>query len=197
MRFLLTIITFALLGFAASLAWFVQAMPTKSTPPSVKTDAIIVLTGGADRVERGLAMVGAGAAPVLFISGVGQHVSVGQMVVAHADRTVQMQIAQRQPQIILDYIANTTQTNAEQSLEFVRARKLKSIRLVTAHYHMQRSLLVFRRAMPGVSIVPDAVFPEGFHRDEWWQHDNTRRLMFSEYYKYYGALLRIEKQPLS
>lgn len=158
--------------------------------PQVKTDAIIVLTGGADRVERGLEMLAASAAPVLFISGVGPHVTKAQMLAAHASPEAQRGIAQHGPEIVFDYEAATTQSNAQQALVFVEARHIGSIRLVTAHYHMPRSLLEFRRAMPNVRIVPDPVFPEGFRRNEWWQHDNTRRLLFSEYGKYFGALLR-------
>ena len=35
-----------------------------------------------------------------------------------------------------------------------------SLRLVTASYHMPRSMLEFARAMPDIAIVPNPVFPE-------------------------------------
>ena len=177
--------------WSMALLWFVQTMPQDATPASVKTDAIIVLTGGNGRVERGLAMLAADAAPVLLISGVGQHVTLPQMLAAHATRGVQQQIISRDPaaHIVLDYMAETTQSNAEMATRFITERHIHSIRLITAHYHMKRSLLEFKTAMPELDIITDPVFPDGFRRNQWWQHEPTRHLVFSEFYKYFAALL--------
>ncbi len=43
-----------------------------------------------------------------------------------------------------------------------------SLRLVTANYHMPRSLLEFARAMPDIEIVPHPVFPEISRGPHWW-----------------------------
>lgn len=190
MRALFSIVSLLVLSWGASLAWFMQAMPQQPLEAQRKADAIVVLTGGAERVEHGLEMLAAGSAPVLFITGVGPHVTRAQMLQAHASPQAQVNIALQQPEIVFDYQAASTQSNAEQTQNFVAHRPIHSIRLVTAHYHMPRSLLEFHRALPNVTILADPVFPEGFQRDQWWQHDNTRRLVFSEYYKYYGAMLR-------
>lgn len=181
---------FAAILWCAALVWFVHSMPSESAPASVKTDAIIVLTGGQGRVEHGLDMLADGAAPVLFISGVGQHVTMTEMIDKHTSAQTREQILERQPEIVFDYVAANTKTNADQAAEFVRTRQIHSIRLVTANYHMPRSRLEFETAIPGVEIVADPVFPEGFHRDEWWQHDITRRHVFSEFYKYFAVLAR-------
>ena len=119
--------------WCGALVWFVQSMPSKSVPASVTTEAIIVLTGGQGRVEHGLEMLAEGAAPVLFISGVGQHVTLMQMLAAHTTREVQEKILTLQPEIIFDYLADTTQSNADQASEFVQKRRIRSIRLITAH----------------------------------------------------------------
>lgn len=193
MRAFFSMLMLAVLFWLGSFVWFIQSLPVDPVPSQVKTDAIIVLTGGADRVEHGLEMLAEGAAPVLFISGVGPHVTKAQMLAAHASASASQRLALTQPEIVFDYEAATTETNAQQALAFVRSRNIHSIRLITAHYHMPRSLLEFRRVMPDVMLVADPVFPEGFRRNQWWQHDNTRRLLFSEYYKYYGAMLRPER----
>ncbi len=190
MRILLSLVTMAAITWCVALVWFVQNMPSENVPPTVHTDAIIVLTGGQGRVEHGLDMLAAGAAPVLFISGVGQHVTMMQMLEAHASPQIREQILIRQPEIVFDYRAANTKTNADEGAEFVRSRNIHSIRLITANYHMARSKLEFAAAIPGVDIVADPVFPEGFRRDEWWRHDNTRRLVFSEFYKYFAVLFR-------
>jgi uncharacterized SAM-binding protein YcdF (DUF218 family) len=72
----------------------------------------------------------------------------------------------------------------------MQAEKLRSLRLVTANYHMPRSLLEFGRAMPDVAIVPNPVFP-GISRDKrWWLRPASLALALIEYDKYLVALAR-------
>lgn len=195
MRFLLSLLTFAVLLWAASLAWFVMTMPREPVPADNKAEALVVLTGGSGRVEHGLNMLAAGAAPVLFISGVGEQVTEEEILTAHADAATRERIYEAGGEVVLDHVARSTVSNADQTAEFLRARSIKVIRLITADYHMRRSLREFRTAMPDIEIVPDPVFPEGFRRSEWWQHENTRRLVFSEFYKYLAVLLRNTLSP--
>jgi uncharacterized SAM-binding protein YcdF (DUF218 family) len=65
-----------------------------------------------------------------------------------------------------------------------------SVRLVTANYHMRRSLLEFARAMPEARVVAHPVFPEAFRIDAWWRFPGTYALVQAEYHKYVAALLR-------
>lgn len=187
--FLLTVVMGGAILWSAALVWFIQTLPSSGTPYTVTTDAIVALTGGNGRVEHGLEALAEGAAPVLLVSGVGRHVTLPQLLLAHAKPETRARIRARDGEIVLDYIASSTNSNASETAAFVTERKVTSIRLVTAGYHMRRSLLEFRAAMPNVVLVPDPVFPTEFRRDEWWRHANTRRLMFSEFHKYFGALL--------
>lgn len=188
---MLSFILFAIIAFwGLGLAVFVHSLPTRSTPASVKTDAIIVLTGGNARVERGFSMLASGAAPVLLISGVGKDVTVRDMLMEHADATTRAAISERGASIVLDHVALTTQTNARESAQFVRERQFKSIRLITAHYHMPRSMAEMQAALPEVEIVADPVFPAGFRRDQWWRHKTSRDLVLSEFHKSLAVLFR-------
>lgn len=191
MRFLMTSFLIFLFAWCAGLVWFVASMPDAPTPATVKTDAIVVLTGGNGRVERGFDMLAEGAAPTLFISGVGTKVTLPQMLAAHASEQTRSAIRSNGATILLGREASTTRTNAEEATVFARSHHAYSLRLVTAHYHMARSLLEFRHALPDVTLIPDPVFPDGFRRDEWWRHANTRRLMLSEYHKYLAAFFRM------
>lgn len=190
MRFLLSVLMFGLMLWAASLAWFVYSIPSSSVPASTRVEALVVLTGGKGRVEHGFRMLAEGAAPVLFISGVGQQATEHEMLSSHADDKTRDRIYETGGEIVLDHVSRSTVSNAEKTAAFLRERDIKTIRLITADYHMRRSLHEFRAVMPQLEIIPDPVFPEGFRRSEWWQHENTRRLVFSEYYKFLAVWLR-------
>lgn len=190
MRMVALILFLLLFSWTLALALFVHAMPQVSTSAQIKTDAIIVLTGGNARVERGFTLLADGSAPVLFISGVGKHVTLQEMLAAHATPAIAADINRRGASIVLDHVALTTQTNAREASQFVRERGFHSIRLITAHYHMPRSMAEMQAALPDVVIVPDAVFPTGFRRDQWWRHENSRVLILSEFHKYVAVKLR-------
>lgn len=188
---MLSFILFAVIAFwVLGLAVFVHSLPGEPTPASVKTDAIIVLTGGNSRVERGFEMLAQGAAPVLLISGVGKDVTLQEMLIEHADAKTRQAINDLGASIVLDHVALTTQTNAREASQFVRERHYKSIRLITAHYHMPRSMTEMQTALPEVEIVADPVFPAGFRRDQWWRHKNSRDLIVSEFHKSVAVLFR-------
>lgn len=195
MRMLLTLLMLMAITWSAALLWFVGSMPSSPADPAMKTEAIVVLTGGKGRVERGFEMLAQGAAPVLFISGVGEHVTVEQILAEHTSAATRDKILNADVEIILDHVARSTVSNADQTSNFLRERRIRSIRLITANYHMKRSMHEFMAVSPGVTILPDAVFPDNFERAAWWAHENTRRLVFSEFYKYWAVVLRDWVRP--
>ncbi len=195
MRTIFSIIMLLVIGWSGALVWFVASMPTTAVNAEIKTEALVVLTGGQGRVEHGLAMLAEGAAPLLFISGVGAHVTTEQILAEHGSPAVRRAIAANHCEIVLDHIANSTVSNADQTHAFLRARSIRSIRLITATYHMKRSIHEFNAVDPRLTIIPDPVFPEDFKRARWWQHENTRRLVFNEFYKYSAVVLRDWLKP--
>jgi uncharacterized SAM-binding protein YcdF (DUF218 family) len=66
-----------------------------------------------------------------------------------------------------------------------------SLRLVTANYHMPRSLLLFHANLPDINIIPHPVSPESVHLSEWWKHPGTVDLLAMEYDKYLFAYFRL------
>jgi uncharacterized SAM-binding protein YcdF (DUF218 family) len=169
----------------AGLVWFVQQIPAEAADPDGATDAIVVLTGGSLRVERGLALLAAGKGKKLFISGVYHGVEVGDL----------LRVSRQSPEksaccIALGHAADSTLGNALETASWMRAEDFHSLRLVTANYHMPRSLLEFARAMPGASIVPNPVFPEVSREKRWWMRPASLVLALVEYDKYLMALVR-------
>ena len=143
---------------------------------------MIVLTGGTGRLEAGLQLLAEGYAKLLFVSGVARGVDVQAL----------LRLVRRKPDefaccIAVGYRADNTAGNAVETTEWIRKNKLTSLRLVTASYHIPRSLYEFRRAMPDIKIIPHPVFPPQFKRDNWWRWPGTAKLLASEFNKFLVA----------
>ena len=181
-----------LLGsWGVGLVGFVARIPRELANAAVPTDAIVVLTGGSGRLEEGLRLLASRRAGRLFVSGVYQGVDLAQLLQGLGP----MDDAPLNPETVaccieLGHGAGNTEGNARETAAWIVARGLRTLRLVTADYHMQRSLLEFRRAMPDVEIVPHPVFPGLVNRDGWWHSPGTAALLMSEYGKYLVARLR-------
>jgi uncharacterized SAM-binding protein YcdF (DUF218 family) len=172
-------------AWLAGLLWFSHAIPSRVADPDSVTDAIVVLTGGSERLEAGLALLADGKAKKLFVSGVYRGVDVAELL-----RVARVAPAHLACCIALGHAADSTFGNAMETAQWMASEKFHSLRLVTAAYHMPRSLFEFHRAMPGVTIVPNPVFPERVKPD-WWRWPGSAALILGEYHKYLFALLRV------
>lgn len=169
-------------AWLAGLIFFADTIPRQPQQSQEKTDAIVVLTGGSLRLEEGLALLSAHFGAKLFVSGVHRGVDVQQLI----DRSL------RSPEIIdccivLGYAADHTAGNARETADWMAQQGYVSLRLVTASYHMPRSLAEFHNAMPSIEIIPHPVFPENVKLDEWWRWPGTAILIAGEYNKYLVA----------
>ncbi|MBM3538576.1 MAG: YdcF family protein [Alphaproteobacteria bacterium] len=169
------------------LIWFAESIPRDRDAPALAqaTDAIVVLTGGPARLKAGLAELEAGRARKLFVSGVNPRVELAELL-----RTAGQPASAAECCIVLGYAADNTLGNAAETRQWMEREGYRSLRLVTASYHMRRSLAEFRRAMPAVEIVAHPVFPDAFMRDSWWSFPGTLALVVSEYHKYMAVLVR-------
>jgi len=169
----------------AGLWRFAANIPAEVKDPDRHTDAIVVLTGGSLRVENGLQLLAAGKAEKLFVSGVYRGVDVTEL----------LRVSRQSPEsvaccIVLGHAANDTIGNARETAEWIYGQGYHSLRLVTAGYHMPRSLLEFSRAMPGIEIVANPVFPEFLREHPWWRSRPAATLIIGEYNKYLFASIR-------
>jgi uncharacterized SAM-binding protein YcdF (DUF218 family) len=167
------------------LVWFARSIPGEVGDAESKTDAIVVLTGGSLRVQSGLALLAAGKAQKLFISGVYHSTDVAALL--HVSRQSPEHVACC---IVLGHEADNTLGNALETAQWMKSEGFHSLRLVTASYHMPRSLLEFSRAMPEIRIIPNPVFPETVKQRRWWKFPGTAMLFLGEYDKYLLALAR-------
>ena len=184
--------------FAAAIAWllglvlFAETIPTHPSDDRTEADAIVVLTGGSDRLKEGLQLLAQGEGKQLLISGVHANTDIPALLqTANLAADLQPSAAAIACCITVGYEAGDTTGNAQESARWMAERDLHSLRLVTADYHMPRSLLEFHAAMPDVKILPHPVFPETVKRDQWYLWPGTTSLIIREYHKYLLATLRI------
>ncbi len=178
--------------WVAGFSWFVSQVPRAPSKEHVKTDAIVVLTGGAGRINYGLELLNRGLARRLFITGMESKMSAHELIAKYQPGMEgSVEDEQGRKIIMLGYDARNTIGNAIETAQWIRSEDIKSIRLVTASYHMPRALAEFRYAMPGVIMLPDAVVPDGFRINEWWHWESyTSTILLSEFHKLMAARLR-------
>jgi uncharacterized SAM-binding protein YcdF (DUF218 family) len=185
---LLGVLVLLLVAWVAGLVWFAGAIPgQRDADEDRPVDAIVVLTGGSERIRAGLSLLEAGLGEALFISGVPEQVAADDLWQAFGVAP-SAAVADR---VVLGHAAADTLGNAEETAAWVRKRGYRSLRLVTAAYHMRRALLEFRSLMPGMTLIPHPVFPPHVKQDEWWRFPGTTLLLAREYTKYLVAWARL------
>jgi uncharacterized SAM-binding protein YcdF (DUF218 family) len=179
-----------LLFFARDVTDMAATPPVTSAPPR-SADGIVVLTGGRDRVPVGLDLLLEGRAPLLLISGMGGTTAEESSVVAEKI------IPENHPAhdkiaccITFGTYAEDTHGNAVETAAWAKKHTLRSLIIVTAHYHMRRALLEFSGALPGVALLPYGVNPDNVRLHHWWDWPGTARLLMEEYNKLLFAFLK-------
>ena len=168
-------------AWLVGLFWYAADVP-RSSPTGADaeraTDAIVVLTGGSNRLRTGLELLAAGRAKKLFVSGVYDGVEVQELLKLSRHSPTEMECC-----ITWGYSADSTIGNAYETSDWMRDQGFRSLRLVTANYHMRRSLLELSMAMPDVDLVPHPVVAPTVHLDDWWMWPGTANLLINEYNK--------------
>lgn len=141
----------AVLLWVLGLAWFAIALP--GPVEGVRTDGVVVLTGGKGRVQRGVKVLERGWSRNLLVSGVDKTVRPGEFVAANRISPRLLKCC-----IELGKQATNTVSNADETVDWVRRNKFRSIRLITSDWHMRRARLELDKALNGqASIVADGV----------------------------------------
>ncbi len=140
------------LAWAIGFLWFVVALP-RPADDAVRTDAVIVPTGGAGRIARGLEVLDKGLAEKLLVSGVDPEVKPGEFAAEFGVSDEEMACC-----VTLGHDAVDTRSNASETAKWVAQNEVRSLRLVTTDWHMRRTAGELDRALPdNVTVIRDAV----------------------------------------
>jgi uncharacterized SAM-binding protein YcdF (DUF218 family) len=175
-----------LIVWSISLGLYVLQINSYGQEVGQMPDAIVVLTGGSNRIEEGLDLMSQHKCQNLFISGVNRDVSRHDIL-----GRIQKNGNVPQCDLELGYTARNTHENAQEVLAWMKKKEFHSMVLVTAHYHMPRSLLEFKAIAPDMIIYPYAVQPDMNHKTYLESALSRSWLVLKEYHKYMAAWLRI------
>ena len=189
LRYVVIYLCLAVAMLLSGLQHFVLTLPSASGKQLQYTDGIVVMTGGQQRLDDGLQLLTDGIAGKMLISGVGDGVSRAVLV-------QQLDLDEREINALfccveLDFVAKDTRGNARVARRWAIDNNMRSLRLVTANYHMPRALLVFANEMPEFNLYQYPVYPDDLRIDGWWHDRAMLRLLIREYAKYLAETVRI------
>lgn len=146
------LVMIAVLVYGGGFGMFVVMLPKPfvGIPP---LDGLVVFTGGSNRVAAGLNALQNGFGGQVLISGVHPDVKINELPGAQS-----LDEATRQ-RITLDYAADTTHRNVDQTLAWAEMHNLRRIGVVTSTYHTLRSRLLFWLQGGNLNVVMLPVQP--------------------------------------
>jgi uncharacterized SAM-binding protein YcdF (DUF218 family) len=144
-------LAFLALLYAIGFLWFAAALPQPAA--AVVTDAIVVPTGGAGRIGRGLDLLEQRKAAAMLVTGVDREVKPHEFAAEYKVPQRTMECC-----VTLGFAAVDTRSNAAETAAWIAHHHFRSLRLVTTDWHMRRAAAELGAALPdGVTILRDAV----------------------------------------
>ena len=184
-RLVLALGVASILALAVGFAHFAALIDTVEKLPTRHAEGIVALTGGSDRVPDAVSLLLGGHADHLLITGVNP-------VTTREDLARRIPGARAVVECCVDlgYRASNTVGNAQETADWVRARNIHSLIVVTSNYHMPRALAEIAYKLPEVELQAYPVVSERVKTDVWWTDRERLRLVFREYVKYLVAVSR-------
>jgi uncharacterized SAM-binding protein YcdF (DUF218 family) len=172
--------TAGLLAFAARVA---REAPPEAVP---QADGIVALTGASDaRIQEAMDLLAANKGRRVLVSGVNRTVTREELrQLTHAPSRLY------ECCVDLGFDAENTLGNAQEIAAWARAKSFRSLIVVTSDYHMPRSMLEIRGALPGVQLVGYPTVTPSLDARRWWRTGTGARRMALEYCKYLVVFAR-------
>ena len=188
------LIVIAAILLVGGFGYFIWQLPDQQIELDRNADGIVVLTGGDSRVSDGLALLAAGRAKRLLISGVYTGTTTSDIARQVVDYNRMLNCC-----VDLDYSAVNTLGNAVGTRQWMLKNGFHSLIVVTSAYHMPRALAELSHQLPEVALIPYPVVSDRLRVEPWWSNGATTKVVLSEYVKYLAAKLRMrfESAPVS
>lgn len=159
-----------LAGFAALVLGFgdfaAKVHRLRAPVPVPQVQAIVALTGGSlERLRTGVRLLEAGHGQRLLITGVNPAATDGEIAAVLGIDAARFECC-----VDLGRSASDTIGNAAETAAWANAHMFNDILLVTEDYHMARSLIELRLALPGAHIIAYPV-KSRLARPDVWQRD--------------------------
>ncbi len=157
---------------------FADSVTTLKPPLDPRADAIVVLTGGYQRIDQAVELLQKGAGKRLLISGVHPTTTPKQI----------RRMTQASPELFtccvdVGYDALDTIGNAQEASNWIHQRGYKSVLVVTNNYHMPRSLAELAYVDAETQFIPYPVVNTDLKTSDWFTDPNAVRVMLAEYAK--------------
>lgn len=150
-----------------------------------KSDAIVVLTGGKNRITQAVRLLQDGKANRLFISGVNPNISDEEILrVSGADKAL------FDCCIEIGKDAKDTIGNGKEIAQWASAQNFKTLIVVTNNYHMRRSLLELYSATSDIELIAYPVMNTDVKTENWYKDTPTLRTLINEFAKLNLAYFR-------
>ena len=174
------------LAFLVGFVIFVTRISGREPVALRSADAIVVLTGGASRLNDGVQLLADGYGRRLLITGVNRTTTADEL-----RRTLPATPALMECCVDIGHKALNTWGNAIEAAEWARARSFRSLLVVTSTWHMPRALFEMGRLLPDVELIAYPVVTDRMLDAQWWTEPQTAKLLLKEYLKYMMAQAKI------
>ena len=142
-----------LLGYAVGFILFAVTLGKPAPEGFAETDAVIVITGGSGRIERGIEVLADGGAKRMLIAGADPSVTKGDLIRRLGGNRKLVRCC-----VDLGSESVDTRSNAEEGDRWLKKNGYKSVRLITSDWHMRRARYEFRKVLGGkYRLVTDGV----------------------------------------
>ena len=165
-------------AFFGGFVLFYEHIASMRSPEHPKADAIVVLTGGYQRVDQGVQLLANGSAKRLLISGVNPATTGNHIRLLTRSSSDLFDCC-----VDIGHDAMDTAGNASETARWIKAHDFRTVLLVTNNYHMPRSLAEIRRADDRSTFIPYPV-ENGLSFNDLMANPLLIRTLASEYVKY-------------
>lgn len=149
-------------------------------PPAPTAQGIVVLTGGAKRIETAIKLLQSNHGKYLLISGVQSTTTLQDL-----ERILPFTLSQSdRNRITIGHSATSTMGNAVETAAWAHYHNLNSLIIVTSSYHIRRALVEMQTLLDNVTLYPYVARND---KKETLSHLHSIRLLFLEYNKFLAA----------